>query len=780
MAREKTVEHTQVAVVGGGPVGLLLAGELRLGGAEVVVLESLTEPSTESRASTLHARSMEFLHSRGLLDSIDTPPNEPRGHFGGLPLDLTLPSSHPGQWKVLQADLVQLLEKWADSLGVDIRRGQTVRKLVAGEGHVEVRTSARLRVRAEYVVACDGERSTVRALAGTPFTGTGATREMIRADVVGIDVPARRFTRLPRGLATSGKLPNGVTRIMVHEFGAAPAERTAEPDFAELTELWARVTGDDIAHGHPVWINAFDDTVLQVEGYRDGRILYAGDAAHRQMPIGGQALNLGLQDAANLGWKLAAEVTGRASPGLLDTYHEERHTAGARTLSTIRAQAQLLFGGPEVDPLRSVLGELMALPPVVEHLAGMVTGLDAGRRVPVTAAPPPAGRGLLLVSEEDAGLRSIAARWSGRVEVADAEATVLLRPDGEAAWLPGDDETVSAALQRWFGPPRTLAATPRGHSRILGVGGYRPRRSVPNSEICELIDTSEEWIESRSGIRARGFAEPDETLPMMAVEAAAEALRQAGITACRIDHVVAATSSNKVHMPALAAAIAEQLGAHGASGFDLNAACAGFCHALATASDAVCTGQSTYVLVVGVERMRDIVDPHDRGTSFLFADGAGAVVVGPSAEPGIGPVVRGASRDSLEAVRMTGLWDSPAELRPALKMDGRRVFRWSMTDVLPAARRAIAVAGLTPPDIAAFVPHQANERMITVMAAELGLPADAAVATDVRDSGNTSAASVPLALRALIDAGAVGSGAPALLMGFGSGLGYCGQVVLVP
>jgi 3-oxoacyl-(acyl-carrier-protein) synthase III len=194
----------------------------------------------------------------------------------------------------------------------------------------------------------------------------------------------------------------------------------------------------------------------------------------------------------------------------------------------------------------------------------------------------------------------------------------------------------------------------------------------------------------------------------------------------------------------------------------------------------VCAGQAEHVLVVGVERMRDIVDPHDRGTSFLFADGAGAVVVGRSEQPGIGPVVRGSSPGSLDAVRMSELWDGSPAFPSTLRMDGRRVFRWSMTDVLPAARRAIEAAGLCPADIAAFVPHQANARMIAVMAQELGLRPDAAVGLDVRDAGNTSAASIPLALQRLLEQGLVAAGAPALLLGFGSGLGYCGQVVLVP
>lgn len=334
-------------------------------------------------------------------------------------------------------------------------------------------------------------------------------------------------------------------------------------------------------------------------------------------------------------------------------------------------------------------------------------------------------------------------------------------------------------------PPATLHAPAHGHARILGIGGYRPRRVVTNAELCERIDSTEEWIETRSGIRERRFADADETLPHMAQTAAGKALAHAGVPASDIDLVLFASMSNLSQTPPQAVRVAHEIGAHRAAGVDLSAACAGFCHALAMASDAVSAGSARHVLVIGAERMTDIVDPDDRTISFLFADGAGAVVVGPSATPGIGPVVRRADGAHAEALRMTAGWDDfagdPDTVgRPWMRMDGRRVFRWAMEEVCPQAARALALAGVEPGELGAFVPHQANLRMIELMAERLGLTERTVVARDVQHSGNTSAASVPLALEALLSRGELRSGDPALLLGFGAGLNFAGQAVLLP
>lgn len=289
---------TDVLVVGAGPTGLMLAAELRLGGAEVVVVDQRPGPTTESRASTLHARTMEILDSRGLLDGLGSPPCEPRGHFGGVPLDLTLPGPYPGQWKVAQTRTEELLERRAADLGADLWRRHQLLSLTVRDGAdgapegVEAETIGPygpVRVRARHLVGCDGEDSTVRRLVRAPFPGQDARRELLRADVSGVSVADRRFQRLRHGLAIAATR-DGVTRVMVHEFGRPVTERGGgEPDFAEVTDVWKRVTGEDISHGTPLWVNAFGDANRQLARYRHGRVLFAGDAAHRQMPSGGQS-----------------------------------------------------------------------------------------------------------------------------------------------------------------------------------------------------------------------------------------------------------------------------------------------------------------------------------------------------------------------------------------------------------------------------------------------------------------------------------------------------------
>ncbi|EFL03690.1 3-oxoacyl-[acyl-carrier-protein] synthase-3/beta-ketoacyl ACP synthase [Streptomyces sp. TverLS-915] len=334
------------------------------------------------------------------------------------------------------------------------------------------------------------------------------------------------------------------------------------------------------------------------------------------------------------------------------------------------------------------------------------------------------------------------------------------------------------------GEAEMLGTRPVVHSGLLGVGGYRPRRSVDNAELCATVASTPEWIETRSGIRARGFAAPDETLRFMGRAAAEKALARAGVLPDGIDLVLVASMSRLEQTPPLAVLLAEDLGARAAAGLDVSGACAGFCHALALASDAVRAGSARHVLVVGTERMTDLVERADRTVSVLFADGAGAAVVGPSARPGISPPARGAAGRYAGALRMDRGWDAfaadPSLGRPWMRMDGRRVFRWAMDEVTPRAAELLRESGIEPGALDAFVPHQANLRMIELMAERLGLPERTAVARDVVRAGNTSAASVPLALEALLDSGEVGSGDRALLVGFGAGLNYAAQVVELP
>jgi 3-oxoacyl-(acyl-carrier-protein) synthase III len=307
---------------------------------------------------------------------------------------------------------------------------------------------------------------------------------------------------------------------------------------------------------------------------------------------------------------------------------------------------------------------------------------------------------------------------------------------------------------------------------------------VGNDEIAARLGSTVDWIESRSGIVSRRFADSDETLAAMAVSAGTEAVKHAGRTIGQLDCVVVASTSNLVSLPPLSVAVSAGLGAVNAGAFDVSAACAGFCHALAVANDMVAAGDAEHVLVVGVERMSDITDPDDRDTAFMFGDGAGAVVVGPSAEPGIGPTIRGADTNSLAALTMSASWAEFGAGRvpapPTIRMDGRRVFRWAVENTVPASLAALRAAGITVDDLAAFIPHQANRRMLQLLTDRLRLPKSVAVACDITTAGNTSAASIPLGMEQLLRSGAVAGGGPALLIGFGAGLNYAAQVVLLP
>ncbi|GAB3818474.1 beta-ketoacyl-ACP synthase III [Kribbella italica] len=320
------------------------------------------------------------------------------------------------------------------------------------------------------------------------------------------------------------------------------------------------------------------------------------------------------------------------------------------------------------------------------------------------------------------------------------------------------------------------------HTAVLGMGAYRPRTVVPNSVILEQIDSSDEWIRTRSGIRERRWAEPDETVLMMSVEAAKEALRDSGIDPAQIGCVVVATVTHLYQTPAIATQIAVGVGAPTAAAFDISAACAGFCYGVAMASDLVRGGSAKYVLAIGVERLSDITDRTDRSTAFIFADGAGAAVIGPSDEPGIGPVVWGSDGTQHELISQKESWQEAAGSYnwPNLKMDGNPVFRWAAYEMARAAQQALDVAGVSAEDLDLFVPHQANMRITDAMRRALKLPEHVKVARDIERQGNTSAASVPLAISAMRESGEAKSGDLALIIGFGAGLVYAGQVIRIP
>jgi len=320
------------------------------------------------------------------------------------------------------------------------------------------------------------------------------------------------------------------------------------------------------------------------------------------------------------------------------------------------------------------------------------------------------------------------------------------------------------------------------HAGLLGLGVYRPSRVVPNSEIIAAIDSSDEWIRERSGIIERRFAGPDETAASMGSTAARNALIDAGITAEQIDVVLVATFSHRYQTPSAAVEIAAQIGANNASAFDVSAACAGFCYGIGLADSMVRAGSAKYVLVIGTEKLSDIINMNDRGTAFIFADGAGAVVVGPTEEQGIGPTIWGADGNAREAIIMEPdlVTAGKTGVPSLLTMQGQAVFRWAVGSMGDVCQRALDAAELNASDLKAFVPHQANIRITDAIVKRFNFPESVVIAKDIQTAGNTSAASIPLALHALRESGQVKKGDLFLMVGFGAGLAYASQVALVP
>jgi 3-oxoacyl-[acyl-carrier-protein] synthase III len=312
-------------------------------------------------------------------------------------------------------------------------------------------------------------------------------------------------------------------------------------------------------------------------------------------------------------------------------------------------------------------------------------------------------------------------------------------------------------------------------TRILGLGSAQPETVVTNDDLSKVMDTNDEWIRERVGIVERRFGDEKDTVVSMAVEAGAKAIAAAGLSPTDVDTVIVANCTTKKPIPNAAAQVAELIGIKGAGGFDLNAACAGFCYGLGVGSDLVRAGSSKRALVIGSEKLTDIVDPTDRSTAIIFADAAGAAVVGPSDEPGIGPVVWGTAGDLVDMIGMTET--------AHIFQEGQSVYRWATTKIAPVALKALDAAGLTPADVDVLIPHQANLRIVEAIAKRLrkeGAREDMVVADDIVYSGNTSSASIPMAMDHMRAAGRINSGDVALLVGFGAGLSYAGQVVVCP
>jgi 2-polyprenyl-6-methoxyphenol hydroxylase-like FAD-dependent oxidoreductase len=501
---DEPVLATDVVVVGGGPVGLMLAGELRAGGVKALVLEKLVEPAGHDRAGALHTRTVEVLDLRGLLDGFLEGTQVAKGlPFAGIfsqGLNFGLMDTrHPYTALVPQSRTEVLLAEHADRAGAEIRRGHEVTGLHQDAEGVEVTVEGPrgpYRVRARYAVGCDGGRSTVRRLAGIGFPGTEAT---VRALIGYVNTPERdvprRWERTPDGILVMAFPPEGGTgRVVVIEYGRARAADEGPVTLEELGAAVTRVRGTPLELTEPVsWLSSFGDASRQAERYRDGRVLLAGDAAHVHFPIGGQGLNTGLQDAFNLGWKLAARIRGWGSEELLDTYHDERHPVAERVLLNTRAQLALMRPDEQhTTPLRGFVEELLGIDEVNRYFGGMITGTDvrhptfvpgppavvhpwtgafaghlvlsgrSGGPVPVAELLRPA-RPLVLDLAARSDLCEAALAWSDRVSVIAGRTAeeppaqaLLIRPDGYVAWAGSETGTADglrAALDRWFGPP---------------------------------------------------------------------------------------------------------------------------------------------------------------------------------------------------------------------------------------------------------------------------------------------------------------------------------------
>ena len=332
--------------------------------------------------------------------------------------------------------------------------------------------------------------------------------------------------------------------------------------------------------------------------------------------------------------------------------------------------------------------------------------------------------------------------------------------------------------------PEIIQPHGASHSRIMSLGAARGDQVVPNDDLVGPIDSSDEWIRQRTGIVERRRASTEQHAIDLAEQASREAIEKAGIDPSELGAVIVATISNTVQTPSLASLLADRIGATPAPAYDVSAACAGYTYGIAQADALIRGGLATYVLVVGAEKLSDFANPTDRTISFLLGDGAGAAVVGPSETVGIAPTLWGSDGSKWGAVGMDRTikeaFDADDQIFPTLRQDGQSVFRWAVWEMAKVAKEAVEQAGITPSDLTAFVPHQANMRIIDEFAKQLGLPDSVLIARDIETTGNTSAASIPLAMHRLLEEHPEAHGGLALQIGFGAGLVYGAQVVVMP
>jgi 3-(3-hydroxy-phenyl)propionate hydroxylase len=483
-------EHA-VVIAGGGPTGLMLAGELGLAGVDVAIVERRASQDLDgSRGGGLHSRTIEVLDQRGIADRFLSEGQVAQvAGFSWIPLDISdFPSRHPYGLGLWQNHIERILADWVGELPVTFYRGREVRGFAQDDTGVDVELADGTSLRTQYLVGCDGGRSLIRKAAGIDFPGWDPTTSNLIAEVELAEEPEWGMRRDDKGIRSLSKLEDGKrVRVLVTEQHVGS---TSEPTLHDLSEALVAVYGTDYGIHSPTWVSRFTDTARQAAAYRDRRVLLAGDAAHVHFPVGGQGLNTGVQDAVNLGWKLAQVVNETSPESLLDTYHAERHPVAARVLRNTLAQTALLRSDERVDALRDTMSELLSMDEPRKRLAAMMSGLDIhydlgeghpllGRRMPdldlVTANGPlrvfsllHGARPVLLNLGQPGGL-SITP-WANRVRLIDAKyggvwelpalgtvtapTAVLIRPDGYVAWVgDGTDTGLRDALTTWFGAP---------------------------------------------------------------------------------------------------------------------------------------------------------------------------------------------------------------------------------------------------------------------------------------------------------------------------------------
>jgi len=494
-------EHA-VVIAGGGPTGLMLAGELALAGVDVAIVERrASQHLPGSRAGGLHARTLEILDQRGIVDRFLSEGQKAQtAGFASTRLDISdFPTRHPYGLGLWQKHIERILAGWIDELGVKIYRARDVNGFAQDEDGVDVEVSDGQHLRAKYLVGCDGGRSLIRKTAGIDFPGWDPSTSALLAEVEMTEEPELGIRRTPSGTHAIGKVEyeikngevsyskGGTVGVMLTE---PRVGNTSEPTLRDLSEGLIAVYGTDYGIHNPTWITRFTDMTRQAATYRDRRILLAGDAAHVHSPVGGQGLNTGVQDAVNLGWKLAQVVKGISPDSLLDTYHAERHPVAARVLRKTMAQVALMRPDDRIEAVRDTVSELLSMDEPRKRFAAMMTGLDIhydlgpghpllGRRMPdldiVTANGPRRvftllhdARPILLNLGEPGGVaigpwadrvQSVDAKYDGAWELPvigaiSAPTAVLIRPDGYVAWVRDRTEVgLVDALTTWFGPP---------------------------------------------------------------------------------------------------------------------------------------------------------------------------------------------------------------------------------------------------------------------------------------------------------------------------------------